>query len=362
MILPVEIISQMKKKINRFVGVVVGSIVVFLLLITVIASVVLLPVALVHDFFVALGPHYSVDAKVIAGIQNYLDSETGQKEVYTIYQPIINQANKDYELSIPLHYVIIPNLLAGITSVDEKGNTINIEPIIKKEIDLLVEKQVEQIVNDQKEIEEVVSYDLRTLYQYSGDLKMEEEWETSFSQIDQSLLADYIQQGSTLSFVRNTNIVPTATSGWNTVDSVVFGGKFPPYKSGYTTLPGNVFGPELLAQCTWYVANRYLEFGINIGGWGNGGDWYWQAQEKGYPVGKIPKPGMAVSYPPMSPGTDTGLYWYAGHIAFVEDVLPNGDIITSNMSGGQLGSYELLQIPKEIYQTWYYFIDFGLSQ
>lgn len=351
----------MKKK-NKLFMWLFSTFFIFLLILTVVINIVLFPVAVVHDAFVALGPHFEVDSMIIEGIQMYLDSEQGQKEVYTIYEPIVEQKSKEYDVSIPLNYLLIPNILAGITSVDENGNRISIEPLINQQIDLLIEEHVEQIINDDKEIEEIVTYELKTLYLYSGDLKQTQRWNESFSHVDQSLLADYIQKGGELKFVRNTEIVPTATSGWNTVDSVVFGGKFPPYSSGYYTLPGNVFGPELLAQCTWYVANRYLEFGINIGGWGNGGDWYWQAQQRGYPVGKIPKPGMAVSYPPMSPGTDTGIYWYAGHIAFVEDVLPNGDIITSNMSGGQLGSYELLQIPKSIYETYYYFIDFGLSQ
>ena len=84
-------------------------------------------------------------------------------------------------------------------------------------------------------------------------------------------------------------------------------------------------------QCTWYVYNRAAQFGISFDPYmGNGGDWRFKA---GYTVSNKPEIGDAVSF---APGQAGGAEYY-GHVAFVEDVRPDGSILISESNFKGLG-------------------------
>ena len=102
-------------------------------------------------------------------------------------------------------------------------------------------------------------------------------------------------------------------------------------KSGYTsaTYPWG--------QCTWYVYNRAAQFGISFDPYmGNGGDW---RLKPGYTVNNKPEIGDALSF---APGQAGAIDFY-GHVAFVEDVRPDGSILISesNFSGLGVVSYRV---------------------
>ena len=84
-------------------------------------------------------------------------------------------------------------------------------------------------------------------------------------------------------------------------------------------------------QCTWYVYNRAAQFGISFDPYmGNGGDWRFKA---GYTISNKPEIGDAVSF---APGQAGGAEYY-GHVAFVEDVRPDGSILISESNFKGLG-------------------------
>lgn len=90
-------------------------------------------------------------------------------------------------------------------------------------------------------------------------------------------------------------------------------------------------------QCTWYVYGRAAQFGISFDPYmGNGGDWRFKS---GYTVNNKPEIGDAVSF---APGQAGGAAYY-GHVAFVEDVRPDGSILISesNVQGLGVVSYRV---------------------
>lgn len=99
------------------------------------------------------------------------------------------------------------------------------------------------------------------------------------------------------------------------------------YPSPYWYSNGNPFyatGLYGLPNCTCYAYGRYWEItGINPTALprGNAGTWYDNATS--FPRGQVPQLGAIVCwYDPNG--------YYAGHVAVVEEILSNGDIITSN--------------------------------
>ena len=90
-------------------------------------------------------------------------------------------------------------------------------------------------------------------------------------------------------------------------------------------------------QCTWYVYSRAAQFGISFDPYmGNGGDW---RLKPGYTVNNKPEIGDALSF---APGQAGAIDFY-GHVAFVEDVRPDGSILISesNFSGLGVVSYRV---------------------
>jgi surface antigen/peptidyl-tRNA hydrolase len=98
------------------------------------------------------------------------------------------------------------------------------------------------------------------------------------------------------------------------------------YGGGYTVLNKNLNASAgnryALGNCTWYAYERRAELGRPVGSfWGNGGSWAYSAQAAGYVVNSTPKPGSLQVY-----------YGSPGHVAIVESVKENGDIVLSEMN------------------------------
>lgn len=96
-------------------------------------------------------------------------------------------------------------------------------------------------------------------------------------------------------------------------------GGFPPHMpipSGPTTVPGVLANT---AGCTNYVLRK-----LNLNDmkrWPNALDWNESATQAGYAVGIKPKSGSVMVFEPGVMGADRS----AGHVAYVEDVVPNHD-------------------------------------
>ena len=124
------------------------------------------------------------------------------------------------------------------------------------------------------------------------------------------------------------------TAGTQLVIPGGVGGAFPPPPALYQILSGSgnkafnahVVGCCLGAYpatgfpsgwCTWYVATKR-----NVTWRGDAGYWYYNASAQGYPVGPTPKVGSIM------------VTWesWAGHVAYVESVNPDGSWVVSEMN------------------------------
>ncbi len=86
-------------------------------------------------------------------------------------------------------------------------------------------------------------------------------------------------------------------------------------------------------NCTWYAYERRVQMGRPVGSyWGNAKTWAFYARQDGFVVGRTPTVGAIL--------VDTAGYF--GHVAIVESVGPNGDIIISEMNNYAYGGYGIV--------------------
>lgn len=98
--------------------------------------------------------------------------------------------------------------------------------------------------------------------------------------------------------------------------------------------------------CTWYAYERRLQMGKPIGGnWGNASSWAIYARASGFRVDNVPEVGAILQ-------NGGG----AGHVAIVEQILPDGTIVLSEMNyaGGWGKVTKGRKITQGQYQTPYY--------
>lgn len=101
-----------------------------------------------------------------------------------------------------------------------------------------------------------------------------------------------------------------------------FGGNSPIYSNGAT---GYDFG-----QCTYWVALRRSQIGMPVpSNLGNAITWIQLAQLAGLSTGNVPRKGAVIWTPPAK---QSSYYAQYGHVGFVEDVLPDGTVKTSDMN------------------------------
>lgn len=80
-------------------------------------GIIAVPVLAIHDVFTSIGDFIFGGDKtndVVKIIQQYLDKDDTKKMIRKIYQPLID---KEKDKDIPLNWLVIPNLLAGIDPV-----------------------------------------------------------------------------------------------------------------------------------------------------------------------------------------------------------------------------------------------------
>jgi surface antigen len=113
----------------------------------------------------------------------------------------------------------------------------------------------------------------------------------------------------------------------------------------------NPFAYRWQGQCTWYTYGRMLETGLLPAGtkannWFLGDAWMWKrdAQRAGLPITSTPTPGARgiVVWPPNTKGT---LQW--GHVAFLEEVYPDGRIRISESNWAGKGISERILTPAQ---------------
>ncbi len=95
---------------------------------------------------------------------------------------------------------------------------------------------------------------------------------------------------------------------------------------------GSVGNRYAFGNCTWYAYERRAAMGRPVGSfWGNGGSWSYSAAAAGYAVNNTPAAG-AVLVEIGSPG----------HVGVVEQVLPDGSIVISEMNNSAYGGFNIV--------------------
>ena len=112
----------------------------------------------------------------------------------------------------------------------------------------------------------------------------------------------------------------------------------------YNFSPSYGYNGYTYGYCTWYVANR-VRVPTN---WGNANTWAYYARLSGWTVSSKPIPGAIAQSPNMS-------YW--GHVAYVEEVSPDGTMMKySDMNAlagwGRVGYSDW--VPISTYQNYIY--------
>lgn len=93
---------------------------------------------------------------------------------------------------------------------------------------------------------------------------------------------------------------------------------------------GSVGNKYAWGYCTWYAYERRAQMGLSTGSyWGNAKTWALYARSEGYPVSRTPTVGAIL--------VDSAGYY--GHVAVVESVAPNGDIVVSEMNNAAYGGF-----------------------
>lgn len=138
---------------------------------------------------------------------------------------------------------------------------------------------------------------------------------------------------STMCFDEFMNFTSADTNTTVSVDGSYEGKAFPPYNPGIKNAPGEQYGAW--GHCTWYVYRRRAQIGKPIDyPMGNGGDFYISAKTIGLKVDTEVKPGALICYPPYHPLIVTPSLKQYGHIAFIEEVYPDGNFLISEMNAG----------------------------
>ena len=165
--------GNVNKKIIIIVATVFLTVMLFVTPIVISAAVVASPVIAVHQFFVGIGEFLfgSGDSnEAIEVMKKYFELAETKKQFRTLYQPLIDK-EKENGFDIPLHWLVIPNILAGIEEVDES--------IIKNQIKSMKDKD-----------------EIRTLESYINELRKQEPWNGGFGGISTTTVVGYINEFS----------------------------------------------------------------------------------------------------------------------------------------------------------------------
>lgn len=114
-------------------------------------------------------------------------------------------------------------------------------------------------------------------------------------------------------------VTPTYTPNYSVSYGSGFGGNTWRIKVGTPMYPGNGYA---FGNCTAYAYDRRVELGLPVGGqWGNASSWAYSARAAGLSVNNTPSVGAVMQ--------NGGGY---GHVAIVEQIMPNGDLSISEMN------------------------------
>lgn len=156
----------------KIISIIVSAVLSLLIFITPMiaaAGVVAVPVVAINELFKNIGDFLfgnGDDNTVVNLINQYIKSDEGKQMINSVYKPLINA---ETETSISLHWLVIPNLLAGIEHIEED--------YVKKQITIIKETN-------------------NNLEMYINQLRQQEPWKSGFSNVSTTTIVGYINQFS----------------------------------------------------------------------------------------------------------------------------------------------------------------------
>ncbi|MFV0380758.1 MAG: M23 family metallopeptidase [Breznakia sp.] len=138
-------------------------------------AVVAAPIMLVGSLFKSIGDFVFGDGnenEILKILKVYFEQLETKKDIRKIYHPEIDA---EKEISVPLHWLVIPNLLAANEEVDKAE--------IKLQIKCMKEKKEEKIK----------MADLET---YINSLREENPWKEAFANVSTTTIVGYINEAS----------------------------------------------------------------------------------------------------------------------------------------------------------------------
>lgn len=177
----------------------------FLLVSPVIAigAVILKPFQTISEFFLDLGDFVFGSGKnnqVLDLIEAYLSTDKSQSYLQENY---ISFIRNEKDIRVPLNYLVIPNMLAGIEyPTDEMILTqINAMKLKSEKQVPLYDKDGKPVLdkNGKQMYETVVEYSVRTVNDYLNVLRKSEPWATNFSTISSQTISNYVNSFASLS-------------------------------------------------------------------------------------------------------------------------------------------------------------------
>lgn len=150
-----------------------GLLTLFLIItpIVISAAVVATPVVVIHDFFVGLGEFIfgsGESNEAVEIMRKYFELAETKQQLKELYQPLIDE-EKENGFDIPMNWLVIPNLLAGIEEVDET--------MIRTQIKCMKDGE-----------------ELRDLEGYINELRKQEPWNEGFGGISITTIVGYINE------------------------------------------------------------------------------------------------------------------------------------------------------------------------
>lgn len=122
---------------------------------------------------------------------------------------------------------------------------------------------------------------------------------------------------------------PVARTSYTSWGSGLFSASGSGGRVNITRIPNLSYRRNTYADgnCTWHAYEWRARNGRPVGPfWGNGSSWAYSANKAGFKVNRTPAPGAVFQ-------TSAGWFGY-GHVGIVEQVLPNGDIVVTEMNYG----------------------------
>lgn len=168
-----------------------------LLPVIMVSSAITKPFELVNGFFLEIGDCVFGENKndVIEMIERWISLDEGKEYILELYVPIVSA---EQEISVPINYLLIPNIIVGLEDISSEQFEIMIDCMkkaIEKEVPVIDDKGEPVKDEDGNEIlETIIEYELREVEDYLERLRQYEPWKSGFGTVSTQTVSGYVEE------------------------------------------------------------------------------------------------------------------------------------------------------------------------